>query len=75
MPVTPEEYAEFCAAYGTDVTSWPGYDTLRGIRELRMTAYAAQHAAANQEWRDQARYRVDCLRGRVARPWHWAGIM
>lgn len=74
--VTSEEYAHFCAEYGTDVTAWSGYSTLAAIRELRMTSYAAQHAAAHPEWRHQAQHRVDCLRGRVGpRPWRWTGIM
>ncbi|MEU6557067.1 phosphotransferase [Streptomyces sp. NPDC046915] len=35
--VTDAEYAEFCAAYGADVTQWEGYELLAGARELRMT--------------------------------------
>ncbi|MFH9008726.1 phosphotransferase family protein [Streptomyces afghaniensis] len=49
--VTEAEYAEFCEAYGTDVTEWEGYELLAGARELRMTTYAAQHAATRPEWR------------------------
>lgn len=71
-----DEYAEFCRAYGVDVTEWEGYALLVGIRELRMVTYAAFHAARHPEWAAQARYRVDCLRGRVGpRPWRWRGIM
>lgn len=74
--VTLVEYDEFCAVYGYDVTEWAGYEILAGARELRMVTYAAQHAAGNPEWADQAQYRVDCLRGRQGpRPWHWKGIM
>lgn len=74
--VTEEEYAEFCTEYGMDVTQWEGYELLAGTRELRMTTYAAQHAATRPEWRAEAQYRVDCLRGRTEpRPWHWKGIM
>jgi aminoglycoside phosphotransferase (APT) family kinase protein len=74
--VTRAEYAEFCTAYGTDVTQWEGYELLAGARELRMATYAAQHAATRPEWRAEAQYRVDCLRGRAEpRPWHWKGIM
>ncbi|PIM71219.1 aminoglycoside phosphotransferase [Streptomyces sp. JV178] len=74
--VTEVEYAEFCEAYGMDVTKWEGYELLAGARELRMTTYAAQHAATRPEWQAEARYRVDCLRGRAEpRPWHWKGIM
>ncbi|MGW1729344.1 phosphotransferase family protein [Streptomyces sp. NPDC002306] len=74
--VSEEEYTEFCTAYGMDVTRWKGYELLAGARELRMTTYAAQHAASRPQWRAEAQYRVDCLRGRTApRPWHWTGIM
>jgi aminoglycoside phosphotransferase (APT) family kinase protein len=74
--ISAAEYAEFCQAYGTDVTQWEGYQLLAGARELRMTTYAAQHAATRPEWRAEAQYRVDCLRGRVEpRPWRWKGIM
>ncbi|MFF4315780.1 phosphotransferase family protein [Streptomyces sp. NPDC001507] len=74
--VTEAEYAEFCELYGTDVTQWEGYELLAGARELRMTTYAAQYAAAHPEWHAEAQYRVDCLRGRITdRPWRWAGIM
>lgn len=74
--VTRAEYEEFCALYGTDVTQWEGYELLAGARELRMTTYAAQHAATRPEWQAEAQYRVDCLRGIAEpRPWHWKGIM
>ncbi|MEU0027411.1 aminoglycoside phosphotransferase family protein [Streptomyces sp. NPDC006335] len=74
--VSAAEYDAFCEAYGCDVTEWPGYATLAGARELRMVTMAAQHAASNPEWIDQAQYRVDCLRGRCGpRPWKWKGIM
>ncbi|MCX5060194.1 aminoglycoside phosphotransferase family protein [Streptomyces sp. NBC_00201] len=74
--VSEDEYAEFCEAHGTDVIEWEGYELLAGARELRMTTYAAQHAARRPKWRAEAQYRVDCLRGRAEpRPWHWKGIM
>ncbi|MEU9609493.1 aminoglycoside phosphotransferase family protein [Streptomyces sp. NPDC048057] len=74
--ITAGEYAEFCRAYGVDVTEWEGYSLLAGIRELRMVTYAAFHAARHPEWAAQAQHRVDCLRGRGGpRPWRWRGIM
>jgi aminoglycoside phosphotransferase (APT) family kinase protein len=74
--VTADEYNDFCEAYGTDVVTWTGYQTLAGIRELRNVTYAAQHAASNPSWVPQAQYRIDCLRGRCgARPWKWEGII
>lgn len=74
--VSVEEYAAFCEIYGVDVTQWEGYELLAGARELRMATYAAQHAATRPEWRREAQYRIDCLRGRTgAPPWRWKGIM
>ncbi|MEU9190130.1 aminoglycoside phosphotransferase family protein [Streptomyces sp. NPDC048484] len=74
--VSTAEYAQFCAVYGTDVTTWEGYELLAGARALRMVTYAAQHAATRPEWRAEAQYRVDCLRGRtVSPPWGWKGII
>ncbi|MFC5241846.1 aminoglycoside phosphotransferase family protein [Streptomyces atrovirens] len=74
--VTEAQYTQFCGAYGTDVTKREGYELLAGARELRMSLYAAQHTAMRPERQAEARYRVDCLRGRTEpRPWHWQGIM
>ncbi|WP_367892083.1 phosphotransferase family protein [Streptomyces sp. JUS-F4] len=74
--VSAREYDRFCAVYGYDVTAWEGYPVLARARELRMVTYAAQHAASNAEWRSQAQYRIDCLRGRSGpRPWSWKGIL
>ncbi|MFE3473850.1 aminoglycoside phosphotransferase family protein [Streptomyces bacillaris] len=73
--VSSREYDEFCAVYGRDVTAWEGYPILARTRELRMVTYAVQHASSNSEWRSQAQYRIDCLRGRSGpRPWSWKGI-
>ncbi|GAA4863700.1 aminoglycoside phosphotransferase family protein [Saccharopolyspora cebuensis] len=37
-------WADYCRAYGHDVTTWDGFQVLRDIRELRMTTMAAQIA-------------------------------
>lgn len=74
--VTAAEYEDFCELYGYDVTDWNGYQVLALVRELRMVSYAAHHAVRNPEWRPQAQYRVDCIRGRHGpRPWSWQGIL
>jgi aminoglycoside phosphotransferase (APT) family kinase protein len=66
----PDEYAEFVAIYGHDVTAWDGFETLRDIRELRMTCMAAQVAAADEAVHPQAMHRLSCLRGEMGpRPW------
>ncbi|MFJ5230012.1 phosphotransferase family protein [Kitasatospora sp. NPDC088391] len=68
-------YAEFCAAYGADVTERPGYPVLAAVRELRLTCYALQQAAAEPRHLPQARYRLACLRGEHGpRPWGWTAL-
>ncbi|MFF9547975.1 phosphotransferase enzyme family protein [Streptomyces albidoflavus] len=73
---TEAEYAEYVTAYGWDVREWEGYETIARARELRMVTYAAQHAARDPAWAEEAQHRVDCVRGRRGpRPWRWTGIM
>ncbi len=64
------DYRAFADTYGHDVTTWPGYPTLRDIRELRVVAYAVQLAGEHPDIRDQALHRIACLRDlRGPRPW------
>ncbi|HEV2375622.1 MAG TPA: aminoglycoside phosphotransferase family protein [Streptosporangiaceae bacterium] len=73
--ITRTQYAEFCQTYGCDVTTWTGFETFRDIRELRVTCYAAQLAAEHPQYQQEARLRVDCLRGRHGpRPWPWRPV-
>ncbi|WP_280437014.1 hypothetical protein [Nocardia carnea] len=71
-----QQYTEFVAAYGYDVTEQPGFALLRDIREMRMTCMAAQAAAQEPSRLAQAQLRVDSLRGRRGqRPWDgWEAI-
>lgn len=67
-----EEWDLFCHRYGYDVTEWAGYEVLREVRELRKVTFAAQMADEYPHLRDQALYRLACIRGEHgARPWHW----
>ncbi|MDQ0376472.1 phosphotransferase family protein [Amycolatopsis thermophila] len=70
------DWAAYCDAYGQDVTRWAGFETLRDIRELRMTLMACQLAAENPRYSAQAAHRVACLRGlHGARPWAgWTAV-
>lgn len=73
--LTGAEYHRYCELYGHDVMSWPGYQTLRGIRELRLVTFALQIADHDPDALDQARYRIDCVRGRQGpRPWGWEAV-
>jgi aminoglycoside phosphotransferase (APT) family kinase protein len=70
--ITKPDYQAFCAAYGTDVTTWDGFTVLRDIRELRMTSFVAQQAATQARFGREARLRIACLRGfHGPRPWTW----
>jgi hypothetical protein len=40
---TREEYQGFAERYGFDVMAWPGYETLRSMRELIMIGWLAQN--------------------------------
>ncbi|MFD8609626.1 phosphotransferase family protein [Streptomyces sp. NPDC059631] len=73
--VSRREYHQYTAAYGFDVMDWPGYPTMRDIRELRMTSYALQHANDHPQSIPEARYRLDCLLGlNGPRPWSWTAV-
>ncbi|WP_441247343.1 phosphotransferase enzyme family protein [Kitasatospora sp. McL0602] len=74
--VSDKQYAQFCEAYGADVTTWAGYPILRDIRELRVTCFALQHAAADPRRHGrEAHHRLACLRGQAGpRPWGWSAV-
>jgi aminoglycoside phosphotransferase len=73
--VSAEEYDQFCAAYGADVRAWAGYETLRDIRELRVTTYALQIADQLPSAVEAARFRLECIQGRHGqRPWRWPAV-
>lgn len=73
--LTAAEYAEYCDAYGADVTRWAGFELFRDIRELRVTCFAVYVAQTRAALRDNAGDRVDSLRGRKGpRPWRWPPI-
>ncbi|MEV7964720.1 phosphotransferase [Sphaerisporangium sp. NPDC088356] len=68
--ISVEEYTDFVRAYGYDVTTWDGFETLRDIREFRMTCMAAQVAAENPARHDEVVLRLASIRGsRGPRPW------
>lgn len=70
--LSTEEYADYCQAYGRDVTRWDGFDLFRDIRELRVTCYAVYRAELDPALRSLAATRVACLQGvNGPRPWHW----
>jgi hypothetical protein len=73
--LTAAEYAQYCDAYGADVTRWAGFELFRDIRELRVTCFAAYVAQSRSELRENAYDRVRSLRGcNGPRPWKWQPI-
>ncbi|WP_189957953.1 hypothetical protein [Streptomyces alanosinicus] len=73
--VSDEQYAAYCELYGYDVRKWPGYPTLRGIRELRLVTFALQIAGQDPDMLAQARYRLECVGGlQGPRPWRWQAV-
>jgi aminoglycoside phosphotransferase (APT) family kinase protein len=71
----PSQWAAFCDRYGQDVTTWPGFETLRDIRELRKVTFAWQFATDRSTIAEQATYRLACIRGHHGpRPWHWTEV-
>ncbi|GLW35241.1 aminoglycoside phosphotransferase family protein [Actinoplanes regularis] len=69
------EWTAFCQQYGHDVTEWPGYPVLRDARELRKVTFAAQMANQFPWLKNQALYRLACIKGeKGARPWRWSPI-
>lgn len=67
----PGEYEKLALNYGYDVvTEYSGFETLRDTRELRMTTFALQCADEDPKFAEEARTRLDSIRGRRgARPW------
>lgn len=72
---TAQEWAAYCDAYGSDVTTWAGYSILRDARELRRTTFALQMAPTRADIAAQASYRLACIQGlRGPRPWGWTAV-
>lgn len=59
---SPGEYARFVDAYGWDVRTWEGFETLAAIRELRMTAWLCARTRREPRLLPEARRRVASLR-------------
>ncbi len=61
----------FSAAYGYDVTAWPGWLVLRDLHELHSLAAYIRAAAGKPTAAEELRWRLDSLlRGDRARTWH-----
>jgi len=69
--ISREEYESFVAAYGFDVTTVPAYGLLSRMRELRITAWSAMHAAESEQMAAEVSHRVACLAD-PGLPRHWS---
>ncbi|MGP4112297.1 phosphotransferase family protein [Streptomyces sp. 4N509B] len=58
-------HRRFAKAYGRDITTWPGYPTLRDLRELRMITTNARKASHEPEKIREVLTRIDALRDRA----------
>lgn len=57
-----QEYEDLVAAYGYDVTRWPGFWVLRELRELKTTTGALSVMHSNPGLRNEFAHRVRTLR-------------
>jgi hypothetical protein len=63
-------YRTFAAAYGYDVTSWPGFGVLRAVRELKLTTSVLPILRSRPQVRPELFRRLDDLRqGRMDARW------
>jgi hypothetical protein len=52
--------------------AWEGCEVIRDIRELRMISYIAKEATTDRSYANEARLRIDSLRGQNGpRSWQW----
>jgi aminoglycoside phosphotransferase (APT) family kinase protein len=59
---TREEYETFVRVYGFDIMQWPGYPTMRAVREFLMVTWVIQKAGESPSAADEARKRIAALR-------------
>jgi aminoglycoside phosphotransferase (APT) family kinase protein len=59
---TEAEYRDFVDAYGHDIMRWPGYPTLRDVREFLMVTWLMQNAADDPKVAREFAKRMGTLR-------------
>jgi thiamine kinase-like enzyme len=62
-----EEYETFVRIYGFDIMQWPGYPTMRAVREFLMVTWVIQKAAESPRAATEARKRIAALRTGASR--------
>jgi len=58
----PQEYRDFVAGYGFDVMTWPGFEVLRQVRELKRVTGALPILDGNPRARAEFKHRLRSLR-------------
>jgi thiamine kinase-like enzyme len=64
---TRDEYETFVRVYGFDIMRWPGYPTMRAVREFLMVTWVIQRAGESQRIAAEASKRIAALRTGVSR--------
>jgi aminoglycoside phosphotransferase (APT) family kinase protein len=64
---TPEEYETFVRVYGFDIRQWPGYPTMRAVREFLMVTWIIQGAEEDDRTAAEAVKRIKALRTGASR--------
>lgn len=59
---TREEYETFVHVYRFDIMQWPGYPTMRAVREFLMVTWVIQKAGESERIAVEARKRITALR-------------
>jgi Ser/Thr protein kinase RdoA (MazF antagonist) len=64
---TREEYETFVSVYGFDIRQWPGYPTMRAVREFLMVTWVIQKAGGSEQIAAEARKRIAALHNGASR--------
>ena len=64
---TRDEYETFVRVYGFDIMQWPGYPTMRAVREFLMVTWVIQRAGDSQRIAAEASKRIAALRTGASR--------
>jgi aminoglycoside phosphotransferase (APT) family kinase protein len=68
--VTDQQYEDFVASYGRDITMWDGFKILRDVQELKMTTWLMQNVAESHLIAEEFERRLASLRdGASRRAW------
>jgi aminoglycoside phosphotransferase len=64
---TREEYQDFVRVYGYDIMTWPGYPSMRAVREFLMVTWVIQKAPESDQAAAEATKRIAALRTGASR--------